>query len=876
MALKEYRKKRDFEKTSEPKGKKSKSKSGRMFVVQKHDATRMHYDFRLEMNGVLLSWAIPKGPSFDPADKRLSVHVEDHPIDYGEFEGVIPEDEYGGGTVMLWDRGEWEPVGDAEKDYPQGKIKFRLRGEKLNGGWTLVKMGGTANEEGGDKNWLMIKERDEYARKDGELGSDDERSVKTGRTMDEIREDRDAVWTSGKAVKQMVSREKKVKRQKTQAGRTARAGAKRKPQIDPSALTRARKADQPEELRPQLATLVSEPPKGEVWGHEIKFDGYRMLAQVRGGKVRMISRNGLDWTHRFGAVAKAVEELNLNNAILDGEVVVVKSDGTTDFQALQNYIKKGKIAELTYYLFDLPYCEGYDLCRVPLSERKRLLREIIEGGVGPSHKIVRLSEHIAGKGDAVFEHACRYSLEGVVSKRLDSSYEQRRTKSWLKIKCSKRQEFVIGGFTPPSGTRKHFGALLVGYHDENGKLIYAGRVGTGFNQALLKSLHERMKTLEQKSPPFSNPPKGREARGVTWIKPELTGEVEFAEWTEEGILRHPSFQGLREDKPADDVTLETPESEPEMATSKPAVRPPLKNANEKNIAGVELTNPGRVLYPEMNLTKLQLARFYEQIGEWVLPYVTGRPLSIVRCPQGHHSKCFYQKHLTESMPEAVRGVPIREKEGKQDYLVIDDLKGVISLIQIGVLEMHPWGCRVDNIERPDVLTLDLDPGTGVDWARVIEGAIRLKQILEELDFQSFVKTSGGKGLHVVIPIGRRSDWDEAKAFTQAVSERIVERWPREYLVNMSKAKRKGKIFVDYFRNGRGATSVAAYSTRARAGAPVSTPISWEELPDLKSADQYGVENLIDRLGKLKSDPWADFYKVNQSITAAVKRELKLK
>lgn len=856
MSLKSYRKKRDFSRTPEPAGREGATESGRSYLFHKHAARRLHYDLRLELDGVLKSWAVPKGPSLDPREKRLAVQVEDHPVEYGLFEGIIPEDQYGGGTVMLWDKGEWEPVHDPKAGLAEGKLKFRLRGEKLRGEWTLARMGGEAGE--GGKNWLLLKMKDADARPADAFDILKEKplSVATGRSLEEIRASRDTAWVEGEAIHiDNGERPKSGKRRATENKK-----------IDPSKLSGARKAAQPKQFRPQLATLVNEPPEGDEWLHEVKYDGYRILCFLTDGKARLMTRRGNDWTRRFSDIARAIEELSIKQAVFDGEVVVLTHKGLSDFQALQNVLSGIQGGTLTYHVFDIAYCQGYDLTATPLIERKEFLRSLLEELEGT---LVRFGDHIRGQGGIVYEQACRHGLEGIISKRADSGYVQKRSHSWVKVKCLKRQEFVIGGYTDPSGARKGFGALLLGYYDGAGDLNYCGRVGTGFDEKTLDRIHGRLRKIGREEPPFKNPPVGREARGVHWVAPELVAEVEFGSWTRDGVLRQPSFKGLREDKLPHEVTREKPDTLSDaQAESKRG-----KAVGTVRIAGVKLTNPDRVLYPDLGITKTELAEFYERIAEWILPHVADRPLTLVRCPEGYDKECFYQKHLTDSMPENVHGVRIKEKDSEELYVVIRDLPGLISLVQMGVLEIHLWGCHEDKVERPDLLVFDLDPAPGVDWEAVIDGARLVRDYLDELGLRSFVKTSGGKGFHVMAPLVRRSSWDELKAFAGAIAEDIAEKESGKYVATMSKSKRRGKIFIDYFRNSRGATNVAAYSTRARKGAPVSTPISWDELSPKLTSDAYTVRNLLQRLSSLKQDPWRGFFEIRQSITKEMKERL---
>jgi bifunctional non-homologous end joining protein LigD len=646
-------------------------------------------------------------------------------------------------------------------------------------------------------------------------------------------------------------------------------------------LTGARRSKQPENLRPQLATLASSIPQGERWLHEIKFDGYRILAFFKHQKVRLITRQGKDWTQRFQSLANEFERLPLQNGILDGEIVALNEQGVSEFQRLQNRLKHGKDNALVCYLFDMPYCENFDLTATPLVERKELLRHLIVDEHPKNDGPLRYSDHIQGQGDKILEHACRGAMEGIISKVADSGYQQARTRDWLKVKCIKRQEFVIGGFSKPSGTRVGFGALLLGYY-RGKELIYCGRVGTGFTMDSLRQLKLELKKKVIVSTPFAEPPTGADRRNVTWAKPELVGEVEFTEWTHDGRLRHPSFQGLREDKSAKQVVRE--EIAMKNGSAKKGSKPiggapansPSHNSSSSRaashngsatVAGVTITHPDRIVFADEGLTKLDLARFYERIADWILPHVVGRPLTLVRCPEGPAGECFYQKHLTGSMPKKVRGVAIKEKEKRENYVVIDDLSGLISLIQIGVLEFHPWPARADDVERPDRLVFDLDPGEGVAWRAVVDGAREVCDFLSRLGLESFLRTSGGKGLHVVVPLSRRNSWSQLKEFAKGVADAITAQAPDRYIATMSKAKRHGKVFIDYLRNQRGATAVASYSTRSRAGAPVATPLAWDELPSRIKADSFRVKNLPKRLESLEADPWHDFFSVKQSLTA---------
>jgi bifunctional non-homologous end joining protein LigD len=797
LALDTYRKKRDFKRTPEPAGGQAGRRAQSLsFCVQKHAARRLHYDFRLELDGVLKSWAVPKGPSFDPTEKRLAVHVEDHPLEYGGFEGTIPAGEYGAGTVVLWDRGRWIPKEDPHEGYRKGKLKFDLVGEKLRGGWTLARMGGRSGE--GGKNWLLLKERDATAR-----------ALSEGDVLDE--------------------------RPESVAGGPA--------------LDDAPRATLPARLEPQLATLASDPPTGPDWVHEIKWDGYRALCRIEDGRARLFSRSGKDWTREMAGVARAAETLPVENAWLDGEVVVLQADGRTSFQALQNALKGDGSARLTYFVFDLPFLDGRDLRPLPLLARKRELEALL-ARAGGATDVLRYGEHVEADGHAFFREATRLGVEGIVSKHRDSKYEGRRTTTWRKIRTQKRQEFVIGGFTDPAGSRIGLGALLLGVH-EGGGLRYVGRVGTGFDDRLLRDLYARLSKLEQKTSPFTvavvKPP-----RKSRFVRPVLVGEVGFTEWTDEGQLRHPVFLGLREDKPASDVVRERPAALP-------------SKGGDPGVAGVRLTHPDRVFWPEVGVTKLELARYYESIAPRMLPHVAERPLSLLRAPQGHTGETFFHKHVDKGWPAALRRVEIREGGKTVTYVTVLDAAGLVGLAQMGVLEIHPWGSRAADVEKPDVLIFDLDPGPDVGWRRLVEAAAHTRLYLHELGFTAFVKTTGGKGLHVVVPIVPRAEWDEAKAFTERVAVELARRDPQLFVAVMSKAARPGKVFVDYLRNGRSQTAVAVFSTRARPGAPVSTPLRWDELLAEEAADRWTVRNLARRLASLKDDPWEGFFDVRQGI-----------
>jgi bifunctional non-homologous end joining protein LigD len=885
MALERYREKRDFKITPEPSGRViPRPRRALSFVIQKHAASHLHYDFRLELNGVLLSWAVPKGPSLDPADKRLAMHVEDHPIEYGSFEGIIPAKQYGAGTVLLWDRGTWIPKGDPVAGYAKGHLKFELEGEKLNGGWTLVKTHSSKyGGKSGDKAWLLIKENDAFAQRgaDACIVDDAPESVLSGRSLEDIAEEREHVWHSNKSVAANV-----------RAGAVSKAKSSplksRKGIEGPSAIVGARVAKLPTSLSPMLATLVDAIPTGDEWLHEIKFDGYRMLCRIDQGKVTIFSRSGKEWTAALGRVADAVGELGLKSAWLDGEVTVVDEYGRTSFQALQNALSDPAGGRLVYFVFDVLYLDGYDLQGVSLSERKRLLRSLIPKTASK----VRFSVDVPGSGAEFFKQACALGLEGAVSKRADSTYRGGvRTRDWVKVKCAQRQEMVIGGYTDPQGSRSGFGALLLGVHEPDGKLRYSGKVGTGFNDQILASLRRKLDGLAQSTSSFVNPPRGFEAKGVHWVKPKLVAEIAFTEWTQDGTLRHPSFQGLREDKSAADVVRERPVHEVDMKPAKPATKLPKSAAKpgqparrkaaasstktkastetSDTVAGVKLSHPEKLLYPESKFAKLDLARYYENIGDWILPHLRERPLSLVRCPDGWNRECFYQKHASKSVNPAVTRVEVPEGGGKATYMAANSLPALIALVQWGVLELHPWGSRKPRLDRPDRLIFDFDPDDAVKWEELVAAVGVLRTLLGDLGLTGFLKTTGGKGLHVVVPIRATLDWEQAKGFTKAIADLMARTFPDRFIAVMSKSQRKGKIFVDYLRNAAGATAIAPYSLRARANAPVATPIGWDELTEDARFDHFNLRTVPPRLSAQKSDPWSDFLKVRQSIDKAM-------
>jgi bifunctional non-homologous end joining protein LigD len=803
--LAEYNARRDFSRTPEPRPAVVKPRAtGLRYFIQRHAATRLHYDFRLEWEGTLKSWAIPKGPSFDPAVKRLAVQTEDHPLSYGDFEGTIPAGEYGAGDVLLWDRGTWIPRDDPESGFARGKVHFELAGEKLRGEWVLFRLGREQRQ------WMLRKIDDGYARP----GDDD------------------AIVTT---------RPESVRRS-APARKTARKTPSR----------RKGRSAMPDFIAPQLATLVSEAPTGSGWSYEVKYDGYRMLARCEGGKVRLVSRNGNDWTGRLAPLAAEMERLQMRDGWLDGEIVVPDERGLTSFQTLQRALD-GRATGVVYTVFDLPWADGEDLRDLPLSERTARLAEWLPKL--PPRRALRLSEHLTGSGDEAWRAACKLGLEGLIGKRLDAPYVSGRTDTWIKLKCRSGQEFVIGGYTEPAGTRHGFGALLVGTRAPDGGLDYAGRVGTGFDHDMLESLHRKLDALAVTKAPFRVPPKVPRSQRVHWVKAQLVAQVEFAEWTAEGLLRQASFQGLREDK------------DPRTAQRE---RPVAGN----RVGAVVVSHPERVIYTTPRITKLDVVRYYEAVGAAMLPEVKGRPLSLVRCPQGIDGQCFYQKHVGTTLPAGVQRVPIREKTGVDDYLVITSIDGLLGLAQFGNIEFHTWGAHVPKVELVDRLIFDLDPDVELPWPRVIDAALLTRGLLNELGLPTFLKTTGGKGLHVVVPLKPTRDWDQAKRFAQAVAEKLAAAAPDRFTARMAKERRDRKIFIDYLRNARGATAIAAFSLRARPGAPVAMPIAWDKLAPKRDirGDVFNLKNAGAELPAALA-AWRDIAKSAATLTVKMFRAL---
>ncbi|MGB3537478.1 MAG: DNA ligase D [Mesorhizobium sp.] len=838
-ALEKYRAKRDFTKTAEPSGKLTRSKAaadgGGIFVIHKHAATRLHYDLRLEHDGVLWSWAVTRGPSLDPHEKRLAVHVEDHPIDYAPFEGTIPKGEYGGGSVIVWDEGTWTPDHDPAKGMQKGHIDFELHGEKLSGKWHLVRLKPRPGEK--KDNWLLIKSDDAAARPGEDILAEAPESVKSGLTVEEVGE--------GKAAK---GKKPKV----WHSNKPAPGGAK-------TGEAKPRTAKKLEFIEPALATLEKNAPGGKEWLHEVKFDGYRMQAQIAGTEVRLLTRTGLDWTGKFdGAVVAALARLKCSDAILDGEIVVLADNGVSSFARLQAALSEGRTDAMIYYVFDLMRLDGEDLRGEPLIERKEKLRELL--GEQPENSALRFSDHFVEPGKIMLEHACRMGLEGVVSKRADAPYRSGRGHSWIKSKCTDRQEFVIGGYLPSDKTGRGLRSLLVGYQ-EGGALAYAGRVGTGFSGKVADDLKKKLDALKAAKSPFAGKVPG--GKGLVWIRPELVGEIEFRSWTEDRILRHASFQGLREDKPAEEVVQEKPQQPARKTASKAkgAIAKPAPASLTKT--AVRLTHPEKLLWPDEKISKQALLDHYALVWPRMEKFVVNRPLALVRAPDGVGGQRFFQKHASAGMHDKI--FRMRDPEDNEELLFVKDFDGVAALVQMGVVEIHIWGSTVDELEKPDQIVFDLDPDEGVGVDKVREAALGIRSRLEELSLPAFVKTSGGKGYHVVVPLKPAADWAAVKGFSHDFARALEQAEPDRYTATLSKKARTGKIFIDYLRNGKGSTTVAPYSSRAKKGATVSMPVTWQEVHDgvPPNAFPIGDQTTLKRLAQ--ADPWEDFFEKAKAL-----------
>lgn len=809
--LNAYNRKRNFEKTLEPEGEAENSAQGLRFVVQHHLARRAHYDLRLEWGGVLLSWAIPKGPSYDTHDKRLAVQVEAHPLEYRNFEGTIPKGEYGGGVVMLWDEGFWEPQTDADTGLHQGSLKFILNGRRLKGKWALVRMKAKADET--DDNWLLLKEKDAYAKPGGGIDLYTT-SIRTGRTMTEIEKNEDEKWIKNPF----------------------------------------------DSVDVQLAKLVHTAPNGADWLYELKYDGYRIIAFLEGNAVRLQTRGGHDYVLRFADVASSLIDWAAGRAmVLDGEMVVTDASGKTDFQALQSYLRNPKGKTPTYIIFDLLALDGKDLRALPLIQRKEALESIMDN----TSQNLYYSRHIRGNGQESFSSACAMGMEGIIGKKADSVYSGTRNGDWIKLKCDKRQEFVIGGYTLSKKRAQGISALLLGVY-EDGALIYAGRAGTGLSEIDIRTLLAQFENLKSAKPPFKLAPKVRSNETIAWLEPRLVAEIKFAEWTDENLLRQASYKGLRTDKNPREVRREKANDNPECAASseKASEKQMMSDSKTIIIEGIKVTNPDKVIFQDPEITKEDIIRYYMQVSKRMLPYIHHRILSVVRCPKGVSHSCFYKKHPGPGSKGVVT-TPITNTDGEtEEYFYIENLSGLLSEAQMGTLEFHIWGSRVDTLELPDMMVFDLDPDEGMDLDTVRQGVLDVKNILTELSLRSYLKTSGGKGYHIVVPLKPSVPWETFHDFAKRIAEVMEQKWPDRYTSNVRKAKRTNRIFIDWIRNGRGATSIAPYSIRARKGARVSMPIAWDEL-DTVAPDGIDMADALRRINT--NDPWVDFSQNDQSL-----------
>ncbi|WP_326909114.1 DNA ligase D [Sedimentibacter sp. MB31-C6] len=810
VQLDEYNQKRNFGRTLEPVGKIKDSEEFLRFVVQHHLASRDHFDFRLEWKGVLLSWAVPKGPSYNSYDKRLAVQVEDHPLEYRNFEGTIPKGQYGGGVVMLWDEGFWEPHCNVEEGISDGMLKFGLKGRRLKGRWALIRLKIKAGET--KNNWLLLKEKDEHVKNDDGI-SQFITSIRTGRTMIEIEKDEDEKITKNPF----------------------------------------------NNVEVQLAKLVKSVPKEEDWLYELKYDGYRIVSFVEENSARLITRNGNDYTKHFYDIASALIDLAKGRAmVLDGEIVITDEDGKTDFQALQNYFKSKKVKNLTYIIFDLLALNGVDLRNHPLIARKEKLEYLMRD----APKNLYYSRYVNGYGNESFTAACEASMEGIVGKKANSIYSGTRNGDWIKLKCDKRQEFVIGGYSLSDKRTKGVSSLLLGVY-EGDKLVYAGRAGTGISESDMKILEDKFENLKKTESPFVLIPKSKSNENITWLEPKIVAEIKFAEWTKENLLRQASFKGLRIDKNPKEIKREKAVGKIELQSTIQEVKKPVKiNSKDLVIEGVKISSPNKIIFNDLEITKEDVIRYYSKVSERMLPYVGHRVLSIVRCPKGVSQNCFYKKHPGLGSKGIITIPLINSNKEAEDYFYIENILGLISEAQMGTLEFHTWGSRVDQLERPDMMVFDLDPDEGMDLSRVRKGVEDIKSILDELSLNSYLKTSGGKGYHIVVPLKPSVTWKKFHDFAKQVAEVMEHKWPERYTSNVRKSKRTNKIFIDWIRNARGATSIAPYSLRARKGAKVTMPIRWDEL---NKVAPDGI-NMNDALLRISGpDPWEDFFKNNQML-----------
>jgi bifunctional non-homologous end joining protein LigD len=839
--LQRYRQKRDFKVTSEPSGGHAQAAARSApvrplsFVIQKHWASRLHYDFRLELDGVLVSWAVPKGPSFDPKKMQMAIHVEDHPLDYAGFEGTIPKKQYGAGTVIVWDRGTWEPVGDPRAGMAEGKLVFRLHGEKLAGLWELVRIA-----KPGDRQdpWMLFKKKDEWAR--------------AGADYDVI-----AALPDSVVAHPLGSVEAREPRGAAASGRAAANGA--------PDLSAAVTAPLPAKLEPQLATLVATPPSGD-WVVETKFDGYRLMARIEHGKAKLVTRGGHDWTAKMKSLAAAIEALGIDSAWLDGEIVVMGAAGVPDFNALQNAIDAATSAAIEYFVFDLPFHGGRDLRQVPLASRRALLQQLVAPAEGER---IRFSQSFPATPAQMLEAAASMQMEGIIIKRPDAPYVSARSDTWLKLKCSQRQEFIVCGFTDRANAAAEVGSLLLGYYE--GKVLkYAGNVGTGWNARTGHALHARLRALELAKPLFdaATIEPGRWSRRTAgserWVKPELVAEVAFREWTPDGHIRHAVFQGLRSDTPARSVTRE-------VAREAPAAVAPASGAGvAKAATSIKVTNPDRVIDPSTGLTKLALVRYYESVAERILPHLVDRPVSLVRAPQGITGELFFQKHPETRLP-GLRELDRSLWPNHSALLAVDSAEALLAAAQMNTIEFHTWNSTARDIDRPDRMIFDLDPGEGVGWAQVQEAALLMRTMLTELALASWLKTSGGKGLHVVVPLAPKLDYAAVKAFSQRVVQHLARTIPERFVAKSGGTNRVGRIFVDYLRNGHGQTTAAAFSARSRPGLGVSMPVAWEQLMALKGGAQWTIATAREYLSFEATDPWAGYWKKRQSLAVGLKK-----